>query len=80
MGFYISKNIRKEDVNLKEVKNVNNKLVCKIDEKTGILQNIYKRQEVKMKLEVGQSINIVRDGFVTQIKRVEKEKYEIKSY
>ena len=44
---------------IQEVKDANNKLICKIEAETGILQNIYKKQEIKVRLEVGQSLSLI---------------------
>ncbi|MDO5018638.1 MAG: hypothetical protein Q4E02_05000 [Lagierella massiliensis] len=65
---------------IQEVKDANNKLICKIEVMTGILQNIYKKQEIKVKLEVGQSIQLARGGFVTLVKRIDKTEYDINSF
>lgn len=65
---------------IQEVKDANNKLICKIEAETGILQNIYKKQEIKVRLEVGQSIQLARSGCITLVKRIDKTEYDIKSY
>lgn len=65
---------------IQEVKDANNKLICKIEAETGILQNIYKKQEIKVRLEVGQSIQLARGGCITLVKRIDKTEYDIKSY
>ena len=65
---------------IQEVKDANNKLICKIEAETGILQNIYKKQEIKVRLEVGQSIELARGGCITLVRRIDKTEYDIKSY
>lgn len=36
---------------IQEVKDANNKLICKIEAETGILQNIYKNKKLKLDLK-----------------------------
>ncbi len=55
-------------------------VVCYGDAQTGEVENKYKKQTTRMKLPIGGSLNIVRDGTETEIIRVSVTKFEVHSY
>ena len=63
-----------------EVRDINNSKICKIEEKSGMIYVVYKRQMNKVELSVGKPYTIERNGCRTVVTRKKGNRYSIDRY
>lgn len=65
--------------NIEEIRDKKNKLVCTYNRHTGLLKNIYKRQKMEITLSEGSKVIFEKDGVKTEVLRLEKNEYDVRS-
>ena len=57
-----------------------NRIACKGDAATGLVESLYKGFETSTELSIGSVFTIKRDGVVTKITRVSTTAFHVESY
>lgn len=65
---------------MKEIKNSKDKLICTIEEETGKLENVHKKQVITTFLPIGSTTSIKKDNVITVITRTSQRNYKIENY
>lgn len=65
---------------MEEIRDCKNRLVCKGDARTGLIQSLYKGQRMETRLALGQQLEIERQPTRTTITRVNDAAFQVESY
>ena len=65
---------------METIRDCKNRIACKGDAATGLVESHYKGFEASTQLSVGASITIRRDGVITKITRVSTTAFQVESY
>ena len=57
-----------------------NRIACKGDATTGLVESLYKGFEASTELSVGAAFTVKRDGVVTKITRISTTAFQVESY
>lgn len=57
-----------------------NRIACKGDAATGMVESLYKGFEASAQLSIGAAFIVKRDGVVTKITRVSTTAFQVESY